>query len=107
MAKMMERISELEERLRMLKAQQAKAAARERTLQSRRERAKDTRRKILLGAWVLRQLERGELSRAALQASLEAYLVRGEDRALFEWSASPAPPAASARTALGLPKNPG
>ena len=61
-----------------------KSAARQRTLSGRRERAKDTRRKILLGAWLMRQLERGEFSREALMRALQSYLEREDDRALFD-----------------------
>jgi hypothetical protein len=78
-----ERIETLEERLRALRARQNKSAARQRTLASRRERKEDTRRKILLGAWVLARIERGELSRESLQSALDGYLTRPEDRALF------------------------
>lgn len=83
MDKLMERISALEERLRALKARQTQSAARARTIQGRRERKEDTRRKILAGAWVLSQVECGALSRESLQRSLDRFLSRPDDRALF------------------------
>ena len=93
MDRLTERISALEERLRSLKARHTQSAARARTIQGRRERKEDTRRKILAGAWVLGQVERGELSRESLQRSLDRYLTRPEDRVLFGLSACvPAPP---------------
>ncbi len=87
------RIETLEERLRALKARQNRSAARQRTLTSRRERKEDTRRKILLGAWVLAQVERGELSRERLNAALDRFLTRPDDRALFALRAAPERPA--------------
>ena len=84
MDKLIERISTLEERLRTLKAQQTRSAARARTILGRRERKDDTRRKILAGAWVLTQVERGELSRESLQRSLDRFLTRPDERALFD-----------------------
>lgn len=89
MDKLNERISALEERLRALKAQQNRTAARARTLASRRERKEDTRRKILAGAWVLHQLERGEMPREGVMAALDRFLVRPEDRALFDLPVAP------------------
>src|SRR5690348_12191275 len=86
MGKLNERISQLEQRLRELRAQEARRAARQRTEVSRRERARETRRKILLGAWVLSQIDRGKLSRESVWSSLQAYLTRPEDRALFDGS---------------------
>ncbi len=84
MGKINERIAGLEERLRELKAQQQRSSARQRTLTSRRERREDTRRKILLGAWVLSQVDRGAMSRESLWAGLDQFLIRSDDRALFE-----------------------
>ena len=88
-----ERISELESKLKALKSEANRVAARQRTVDARRERTKDTRRKILLGAWVMRQIERGELSREAIARALESYLERDDDRALFDLPARAAAPA--------------
>jgi len=88
MDKLTERIAALEERLRALKARQTHSAARARTIQGRRERKEDTRRKILAGAWVMSQVERGELSRESLQRSLDRFLTRADDRALFDLPAA-------------------
>jgi hypothetical protein len=46
--------------------------ARKRTLLSQRERRDDTRRKILIGAWVLAQVERGENVAGGLAVSSES-----------------------------------
>jgi len=105
MDKLTERIAALEERLRALKARQTHSAARARTIQGRRERKEDTRRKILAGAWVLSQVERGELSRESLQRSLDRFLTRADDRALFGLSAC-APAQSGALPQPGAPVQP-
>ena len=77
------KIEELEAKLRQLKERQQAVDARRRTLESRRERKADTRRKILVGAIVLAKVEHGEIDRALLQRWLEQGLVRDDDRRLF------------------------
>lgn len=71
----------------------AQLEAQRKTLQSRlgkQERAKDTRRKILLGAFVLHRLEKPDASessknlRAWLAKELPKFLSRDDDAALFE-----------------------
>ena len=83
MAKLEERISAMEQRLKQLKARQQRAEARKRTLLSQKKRQADTRRKILVGAIVLAQVERGEFSERELRELLDRWLERDDDRALF------------------------
>ncbi len=82
--KLDDRITGLEEKLRQLKARQARTEARKRALLSRRVRKDDTRRKILAGAIVLAKVEAGELDRALFRQWLDQALTRADDRALFE-----------------------
>jgi hypothetical protein len=82
-AKIEEKIHTLEERLRQLKAKQLRVAARKRTLESRRSRRDDTRRKILVGAIVLAKVDQGVFDAAVLNGWLDAALSRADDRALF------------------------
>ena len=89
MAKLDERISGLEEKLKQLKTRQARLDARKRALASRQERKNDTRRKILLGATVVTRIDRGELDQATVNAWLAQSLTRPDDRALFGLSTSP------------------
>lgn len=77
-------IAALEQKLRQLKERQQAVEARQRTLDSRRERKADTRRKILVGAIVLAKVEQGELASETLHGWLDAALVRDDDRALFK-----------------------
>ena len=82
--KLDDRIAGLEDKLRQLKARQARVEARQRTLLSRRARKDDTRRKILAGAIVLAKIEAGELDPQRFRQWLDSALTRAEDRALFE-----------------------
>jgi hypothetical protein len=82
-AKLDERITGLEEQLKQLRTRQQRIEARKRALLSRRERAADTRRKILVGAIVLAKVEQGELEAGRLRGWLDAALTRDDDRALF------------------------
>ncbi|WP_104668370.1 mobilization protein [Ensifer adhaerens] len=74
-----QRLAELEERKRTLKARLGK-----------QERAQDTRRKILLGALVLHRLEHSNdpdftrRLREWLRRELPGFLVRDGDKALFD-----------------------
>ena len=78
-----ERIERLEQRLKRLKALQARVDARRRSLETRRTRQEDTRRKILVGAIVLAKVEQGVMDESLLRGWLDKALVRGDDRDLF------------------------
>jgi len=70
-----------------LKQQQEQLKARIQTLEAAektRERKKDVRRKILLGALMLERLKAGDARAGTLKAELDEYLVRDNDRALFD-----------------------
>ena len=79
-----QRIADLEEKLRQLKARQARAEARKRALLSRRARKDDTRKKILAGAIVLAKANQGELDPKLFRSWLDQGLTRADDRALFD-----------------------
>ena len=91
MAKLDERISGLEEKLKQLKTRQARLDARKRALVSRQARKDDTRRKILAGAIVLTRVEQGKISAAEFYSWLDAALTRPDDRALFGLPAAASP----------------
>ena len=75
-----------EQRLALLKAQTQKLQAR----MGQQERAKDTRRKVLLGAFVMHRLEKPDTSefsknlREWLGKELPKFLSRDSDAALFD-----------------------
>ena len=62
-----------------------KAERRARAAAQKREREKDTRRKLLLGAMHMENLKNGDslISEEALKAGLDVFLKRDTDRALF------------------------
>ena len=73
--------------LEKLKQQQEQLKARIQNLEAgekTRERKKDARRKILLGALLLERLKKGDPVAERFQAELDGYLTRDHDRALFE-----------------------
>ncbi|SDN73929.1 mobilization protein [Ensifer sp. YR511] len=89
-----QRLAELEERKKTLKARLGK-----------QERAQDTRRKILIGALVLHRLENAndpEFTRRLrewLQRELPGFLVRDGDKALFDDILEPAQTEETSRAA--------
>jgi hypothetical protein len=78
-----QRIEALSERLKRLQVQQSRADSRQRTMEARKARKEDTRRKVLAGSLVLTCLEDGRLSKSDFYAWLDQALDRPEDRALF------------------------
>jgi len=77
------RISALQEKLRQAKAKKTRLESRKRALESKADRTRDTRRKILVGAAVLNSVARGEMPQEQLTAMLDTALTREDDRALF------------------------
>lgn len=76
-------IASLEAKLKQAKAKKQQIEARKKAIETKEERAKDTRRKILVGAAILTKVERGEWPRDKLLAMLDSALTRADDRALF------------------------
>ena len=75
-----ERIAELEQQ----KQQIANRIARLRTIESTKERKRDTRRKILAGACVLDRADKDQDAARHLRKILDAFLTKPQDRALFD-----------------------
>lgn len=71
------------EKLKQLKAQKQAIEARERTKQKERERKEDTRRKILLGSYLLKKMKDNEANKEKILAELGEYLMEDRDRKLF------------------------
>ena len=76
-------IDTLTKKLKQAKAKKQQIEAKKRAAESKIERAKDTRRKILVGAAILAKVERDEWPEAKLLAMLDSTLTRADDRALF------------------------
>jgi len=77
-------IATLEAKLKQAKAKKQQIEARKRTLEAKEKRAQDTRRKILVGAAILVQVERGAWPKEELLSILDKSLTRSDDRALFD-----------------------
>jgi hypothetical protein len=87
MTRLDEQIATAQERLKQLKARQLRVAARQRALESRRDRKADTRRKFLVGAIVLAKVDQGKFDQAQLRRWLDEELTRDDDRELFDLTA--------------------
>jgi hypothetical protein len=83
MPKLDEQISTLQSRLTQLKLRQQRNDARQRALEDQRERKLETRRRILVGALVMRKAKEGGIDPNQLRAWLDDTLTRTDDRALF------------------------
>ena len=75
------------ERLRKLEESEARIRAEIQRVKGRaaqEARKRDTHRKILIGAMVLDQVQRGEWPEERLQAAMDRFLDKDRDRAVFE-----------------------
>ena len=71
------------EKLKQLKAQKQAIEARERTKQKEQDRKNDTRRKILLGSYLIKKMQ-NEANKEKILAELNEYLTENRDRQLFD-----------------------
>ena len=70
------------EKLKQLKAQKQAIEARERTKQKEQQRKDDTRRKILLGSYLIKKMQ-NEANKEKILAELNEYLTEDRDRKLI------------------------
>lgn len=96
MATIDEKIKALETKLKQEKAKKQKMAAIQRSAETKALRAKDTRKKILLGAFLMERMEKNPDYAAKAVAGLDSFLSRDDDRALF--GLAPLPKTAPAAT---------
>lgn len=75
--------AEATKRVRQLKAAQEMAEARKLVSITKGQRSEDTRRKVLVGAMVLGQMEANAELGKQMTGALDSYLTRPDDRALF------------------------
>ena len=71
------------EKLKQVKAQKQDIDAREKTKQKEQERKDDTRRKILLGSYLIKKMQ-NEANKEKILTELNEYLTEDRDRELFE-----------------------
>ena len=74
------------EKLKQLKARKQAIEARERSKQKEQERKDDTRRKILLGSYLIKKMQENEADKEKILAELNEYLTEERDRKLFNLS---------------------
>jgi len=79
-----ERIAILEEKLKQEKAKKQKIEARKKALISKQNRAMETRKKILVGAAILNQINIGNWNMEELNKIMNSFLKKEEDRKLFD-----------------------
>ncbi len=91
MASIDERIVRLEQRKDKLESTLLRLRARKTDF----DRKQDNRRKILVGAWLLREADRDSGLRDRMVAGLDKYLEQNRDRELFGLSARGIEPAAA------------
>lgn len=72
------------EKLKQLKARKQAIEARERSKQKEQERKDDTRRKILLGSYLIKKMNENEANNEKILAELNGYLTENRDRQLFK-----------------------
>ena len=77
-----EKIAKQEERLKQFKVQKQATIAREKSKQKEQDRKDDTRRKILLGSYLLKKMENEE-NKEKILAEMNEYLTQERDRKLF------------------------
>jgi hypothetical protein len=83
MAEYENQIQRLEARLRQLKIRKQRVDVRRRSLDAKRSRREETRRRILVGAAVLIQVDRGGIEAGVLRQWLDSTLTRPDERDLF------------------------
>ena len=72
-----------------LKAKKAKLDARGRSKEKADERRKETRRLILLGAFLKSRMDANDETKTKTMAGLDSFLKRPEERALFNLPVNP------------------
>lgn len=77
-----QKIAKQQEKLKQLKAQKQAIEVREKKKISEQQRKDDTRRKILLGSYLLKKME-NEQDKEKILAELNEYLTEERDRKLF------------------------
>lgn len=79
MSKSAERLAKLEKQLAQINAEIQRVSARE----QQQKRKEETRRKVLVGAWLMAKVQSGEWPEQKLIEAMDSYLERDHDRALF------------------------
>lgn len=84
MAGIEDTIATLEIKLKQAKAKKQKMEAMKRAAETKAQRAQDTRKKILLGAFLMERMEKNPEYAAKVMPGIDAFLKRDDDRTLFD-----------------------
>ena len=79
-----QQIAKHQEKLKQLKAQKQAIEAREKKKLAEQQRKDDTRRKILLGSFLLKRFESDANEKQRVMTQLDSYLTENRDRQLFD-----------------------
>lgn len=74
-----EKLQEIEKKIASLKAQ----AKRIKSVENKKKRAEETRKKILVGSWLLSKVKKGEYENQKLINNMDQFLDKDIDRKLF------------------------
>ena len=91
MPKLDDQISTLQERLKQLKLRRQRVDARQRAIETMRERKAETRRQFVVGSVILAKVQEGAMDAVQLRDWLDQTLTRKDDRALFHLPPKDAP----------------
>ena len=83
MAKIEDIITALELKLKHAKSLKQRVEAKKRAAEQKAHRAQDTRKKILLGAFLMARMEKNPEYAAKVMPGFDAFLIRDDERALF------------------------
>ncbi len=79
-----QQIAKHQEKLKQLKAQKQAIEAREKKKLAEQQRKDDTRRKILLGSFLQKQISNDDSEKQRIMSQLNHYLTENRDRQLFD-----------------------
>lgn len=106
MATTAETVKILEEKLKQAKAKLQKEEAQKRAAESKAQRTAENRRKVLIGAMMLDGIKKGQIGESAFLGSMDKYLTRDDERALFGFPPLPKPkPPEKPETGFTAPVN--
>jgi hypothetical protein len=91
MATIDEKIKALETKLKQEKAKKQKMEAMKRAAETKAQRAQDTRKKILLGAFLMGKMEKNPEYAAKVMSGFDSFLKRDDERVLFGLAPMPKP----------------
>jgi hypothetical protein len=72
------------DQVKKIKARQQAIAARERTKEKEQQRKDETRRKILLGSYLLKKMNNNDVNKEKILAEMNEFLTENRDRKLFD-----------------------